>query len=70
MDTITFIKKHLEDASEPDYEIACLKAVSFLDEIYEIAFGDNAINKDYSEKELINMLRYFSDTTDKYEGLE
>jgi len=33
----------------------------FKEEIYEIAFGDNAINKDYSEEEVIKKIRYYSD---------
>ena len=30
---------------------------NFKEEIYELAFGDNAINRDYSEEEVINALR-------------
>lgn len=33
----------------------------FLEEIYEIAFGDNAINKNYSTEEVLARLREFSD---------
>lgn len=33
----------------------------FKEEIYEIAFGDDAINKDYSDGEVISRIRKFSD---------
>jgi|TARA_R100000479_G_scaffold2647_1_gene1505 hypothetical protein len=29
----------------------------FIEEIYDIAFGDNAINRDFSYTEVINQLR-------------
>ncbi len=35
--------------------------VNFKEEIFEIAFGDNAINKDYTEEEVIAKIREFSD---------
>ena len=33
----------------------------FMEEIFEIAFGDNAINKDYSKEEVLTKIREFSD---------
>ena len=33
----------------------------FLENVYEIAFGDNAINKDYSHEEVLQRLMSFSD---------
>ncbi len=33
----------------------------FIEEVYEIAFGDNAINRDFSKREVLNRLRKFSD---------
>lgn len=33
----------------------------FKEKVYEIAFGDNAINRDFSQKEVINQLQEFSD---------
>ena len=33
----------------------------FIENVFEIAFGDNAINKDFSEKEVLEKLREFSD---------
>tara|TARA_B100000927_G_C16467712_1_gene470334 strand:- start:295 stop:582 length:288 start_codon:yes stop_codon:yes gene_type:complete len=33
----------------------------FIEEVYEIAFGDNAINRDFAFDEVIEKLREFSD---------
>lgn len=33
----------------------------FIEEVYEIAFGDNAINRDFTKREVLNRLRKFSD---------
>jgi hypothetical protein len=41
----------------------------FKEAIYELAFGDNAINKGYSDDEVIAMLREFSDDALKYEEI-
>ncbi|HKL23370.1 MAG TPA: hypothetical protein VJ895_01320 [Candidatus Nanoarchaeia archaeon] len=35
--------------------------MNFKEEIFEIAFGDNAINKDYAEEEVVAKIREFSD---------
>ena len=34
---------------------------NFIESVYEIAFGDNAINRDFTEKEVIDKIREFSD---------
>jgi len=34
---------------------------SFIENVFEIAFGDDAINKDYSREEVLIKLREFSD---------
>ncbi len=39
----------------------------FIEQIYEIAFGDNAINKGYSQEDVIERLLDFSNTALKYE---
>ena len=39
----------------------------FIENVYEIAFGDDAINKDYSFQEVIDKLREFSDNALKWE---
>jgi hypothetical protein len=41
----------------------------FKEAVYELAFGDNAINKGYSDEEVIAMLREFSDDALRYEEL-
>ncbi len=33
----------------------------FIEEVFEIAFGDNAINRDFSKQEVLSRLRKFSD---------
>ncbi len=35
--------------------------MSFKEDVYELAFGDNAINKGYSDEEVLVKLREFSD---------
>ena len=40
---------------------------AFIEEVFEIAFGDNAINKDYSMGEVLDRLMEFSDNALKYE---
>ena len=39
----------------------------FLEQIYEIAFGDDAINKGYSQEDVIERLLDYSNTALKYE---
>jgi len=34
----------------------------FIEEVFEIAFGDDAINRDFSYKEVLERLREFSDS--------
>lgn len=33
----------------------------FIEEVYELAFGDNAINRDFDREEVLKELRRFSD---------
>ena len=40
---------------------------AFIEEVFEIAFGDNAINKDYSMGEVLDRLMEFSNNALKYE---
>ena len=42
----------------------------FLEIVYEIAFGDDAINKDYSRKEVLYRLKAFSDKALQCDELE
>ena len=39
----------------------------FIEEIYEIAFGDNAMNRDFDFEEVIERIQEFSDNALKYE---
>jgi hypothetical protein len=41
--------------------------VEFIEKVYEIAFGDDAINKDYSPEEVLIRLKEFSDNALKWE---
>lgn len=58
---------NLED-DDPYYkDIEAFETVSeFLEEIYELAFGDDALNK-YDPKEVIEQLKEFSDNALKWE---
>ena len=40
---------------------------NFLEEVYEIAFGDEALNRDFSPEEVIEELQSFSDKALKYD---
>ena len=40
---------------------------AFIEEVFEIAFGDNAINRDYSMGEVLDRLIEFSNNALKYE---
>tara|TARA_Y100001973_G_C5121006_1_gene292748 strand:- start:91 stop:399 length:309 start_codon:yes stop_codon:yes gene_type:complete len=46
------------------------KVKTFLEEVYEIAFGDDAINRDFSPEEVIEELKSFSDKSLKYDKSE
>ena len=41
----------------------------FIEEIYELAFGDNAINRDFTQEEVIAELKKFSDDALKWENI-
>ena len=40
----------------------------FIELVFEIAFGDNAINRDFSKEEVIKELKRFSDLGLEYEN--
>ena len=42
--------------------------IQFIEEVFEIAFGDNAINRDYSMGEVLDRLMEFSDDALRYNG--
>ncbi len=41
----------------------------FIEEVYEIAFGDNDINRDFTQEEVIAELKKFSDEALKWEDI-
>jgi hypothetical protein len=41
----------------------------FIENVFEIAFGDDAINKDYTRDEVIERLKEFAENSWKYEEL-
>ena len=44
--------------------------VSFEEQVYEIAFGDDAINKGYTEEDVLSRLRTFSDVSFNHQDLK
>ena len=43
----------------------------FIEEVYEIAFGDNAINREFTQQDVLDQLRQFSDDScEKYDEEE
>ena len=42
----------------------------FIESVFEIAFGDNAINREFSKDDVIKELKRFSDLALEYEDLE
>ena len=40
-----------------------MKKNKFIEDVYEIAFGDNAINKGYTEQEVLDKLKEFSNNS-------
>ena len=46
-----------------------MREKKFIEEVYEIAFGDNAINRDFSFEEVLQELLRFSDEALKWEDI-
>ena len=53
---------------QKSYTVKALK--TFLEKTFEIAFGDNAINRDFTMKEVVEKLQEYSNNALKYEELE
>lgn len=47
-----------------------IREENFIEDIFEIAFGMDAINKGYSMSEVVEKLREYSDNALKYEEME
>lgn len=43
--------------------------MNFKEQMYELAFGDGAIDKDYSEEEVIERLKEFTELSHRFENL-
>ena len=58
-------------ADESDYDDDLINKLedllNFIEAVYEIAFGDDAINRDYSMPEVLERLMEFSDNALKWE---
>ena len=59
--------EHWNEAFDEDKFDELPKTVSFEEEVFELAFGDDAIHKGYSYAEVLAKLREFSDNALKYE---
>ena len=57
------------DENDPYFkDLEAFKNVAtFIEEVYEIAFGDEALNRDFSPEEVIEKLQSFSDKALKYD---
>ena len=53
-----------------DEEIESMKQAVFIEEVFEIAFGDNAINRHFSYQEVLDTLKDFAEKSWMYEELE
>ena len=62
--------KQLEVGTEGEtYDFGYVQSPKqFIEEVFEIAFGDNAINRDYSMGEVLDRLMEFSDDALRYNG--
>tara|TARA_B100000029_G_scaffold260171_1_gene256677 strand:+ start:626 stop:820 length:195 start_codon:yes stop_codon:yes gene_type:complete len=47
-----------------------LKTSQFIEEVFEIAFGDNAIKRDFSHEEVLDELRKFSNDALKWDDYQ
>ena len=51
------------------YDFGYVQSVpQFIEEVYEIAFGDNAINRDFSMGEVLDQLMQYSDDALRFHG--
>ena len=65
-----FIKdyKEREDLDESKENLEAFEKVkTFIEEVYEIAFGEDALHREFHPDEVIERLKEFSDNALKYE---
>ena len=61
--------KQWEVGESGTYDFGYVQSVpQFIEEVYEIAFGDNAINRDFSMGEVLDQLMQYSDDALRYHG--
>ena len=61
--------KQWEVGESGSYDFGYVQSVpQFIEEVYEIAFGDNAINRDFSMGEVLDQLMQYSDDALRYHG--
>jgi len=61
--------KQYPDSAGKNWDYGYVRSLDeFVEEVYEIAFGDNAINRDFSMGEVLDQLLQFSDDALRYHG--
>ncbi len=61
--------KQWEVGESGTYDFGYVQSVpQFIEEVYEIAFGDNAINRDFSMGEVLDQLMQYSDDALRFHG--
>ena len=58
-------REYLDDSKENIKAFENVK--TFIEEVYEVAFGENALNRDFHPDAVIEELKKFSDNALKYE---
>lgn len=71
------IKSVVQDLQQKAMETGCRETIKdhnnlifvfrFIEQVYEIAFGDNAINREFTIDEILDRLREFSDDAHAHE---
>jgi hypothetical protein len=63
------LKKYEIGTGEETYDFGYVQnSQQFIEEVFEIAFGDDAINRNYSMGEVLDRLMEFSDDALRYNG--
>ena len=63
--------KQYPDITGKNWDFGYVRTLDeFVEEVYELAFGDDAINRDYSMGEVLDRLRQYSDDALKWEEQE
>lgn len=61
--------KQYPDITGKNWDYGYVRSLDeFVEEVFELAFGDDAINRDYSMGEVLDRLREFSDDALRYNG--